>query len=129
MNLQIPRKKREKKHIPDMYRKVYKWKFMNCLELWTGVVCVYSSEADLRPLAYPLTQIITGVARLVPSACYFPVRLCCVRMLNRISASTGSFFPVSLLLLDMLNIKELHKPPSGRVGKGVDLFSILKVIN
>ncbi|KAL8493488.1 hypothetical protein ACS0TY_024630 [Phlomoides rotata] len=50
-------------------------------------------------------------------------------MLNRISASTGSFFPVSLLLLDMLNIKELHKPPSGRVGKAVDLFSILKVIN
>ncbi|KAL8472723.1 hypothetical protein ACS0TY_029813 [Phlomoides rotata] len=111
----------------DMFRKVYQWKFMNCLELWTGVVCAYSSEADLRPLAYPLTQIITGVARLVPSACYFPVRLRCVRMLNRISASTGSFIPVSLLLLDMLNIKELHKPPSGGVGKAIDLFSILKV--
>lgn len=101
---------------------------MNCLELWTGIVCAYSSEADLRPLAYPLTQIITGVARLAPSACFFPVRLRCLRMLNRISASTGSFIPVSLLLLDMLNIKELHKPPSGGVGKAVDLFSILKVL-
>ncbi|KAH6765749.1 Noc2p family [Perilla frutescens var. hirtella] len=111
----------------EIFRKVYQWKFINCLELWAGVVCAYSTEADLTPLAYPLTQIITGVARLVPSACYFPLRLRCVRMLNRISASTGSFIPVSLLLLDSLEIKELRKPPTGGVGKAVDLFSILKV--
>ncbi|KAL3850067.1 hypothetical protein ACJIZ3_011949 [Penstemon smallii] len=111
----------------ETFRKVYQWKYINCLELWTGVVCAYSSEADLRPLAYPLTQIITGTARLLPSACYFPVRLRCVRMLNRISASTGSFIPVSLLLLDMLEIKELRRPPAGGVGKAVDLLSTLKV--
>ncbi|KAK6164243.1 hypothetical protein DH2020_001107 [Rehmannia glutinosa] len=111
----------------ETFRKVYQWKYINCLELWTGVVCANSSESDLRPLAYPLTQIITGVARLVPSACYFPLRLRCVRMLNRISASTGTFIPVSLILLDMLEIKELRRPPTGGVGKAVDLFSILKV--
>ncbi|KAK4419497.1 Nucleolar complex protein 2 [Sesamum alatum] len=111
----------------ETFRKVYQWKYINCLELWTGVVCAYSSEADLAPLAYPLTQIITGVARLVPSACYFPLRLRCVRMLNRISAATGTFIPVSLLLLDMLEIKELRKPPTGGAGKAVDLFSVLKV--
>ncbi|XP_051118602.1 nucleolar complex-associated protein 2 isoform X2 [Andrographis paniculata] len=111
----------------ETHRKVYQWKFINCLELWTSVVCAYSSDPELRPLAYPLTQIITGAARLVPSACYFPLRLRCVRMLNRISASTGSFIPVSLLLVDMLEIKELHRPPTGGVGKAVDLFSILKV--
>ncbi|KAL7151767.1 hypothetical protein ABFS83_04G053100 [Erythranthe nasuta] len=111
----------------ETFRKVYQWKFINCLELWTRVVCAYSSEADLRPLAYPLTQIITGVARLVPSACHFPLRFRCVRMLNRISASTGTFIPVSLILLDMLEIKELRKPPTGGIGKAVDLFSTLKV--
>lgn len=114
--------------LQEIFRKVYQWKFINCLELWAGVVCAYSTEADLKPLAYPLTQIITGVARLVPSACYFPLRLRCVRMLNRISASTGSFIPVSVLLLDSLEIKELRKPPTGGVGKAVDLFSILKVV-
>ncbi|KAL1565757.1 Nucleolar Complex 2 protein [Salvia divinorum] len=128
-----PSKKEKGKEAPssssnkDIFRKVYQWKFINCLELWTGVVCAYSNEADLKPLAYPLTQIITGVARLVPSACYFPLRLRCVRMLNRISASTGSFIPVSLLLLDSLEFKELRKPPTGGVGKAVDFFSILKV--
>ncbi|KAK9102206.1 hypothetical protein Sjap_019460 [Stephania japonica] len=111
----------------EVFRKVYEWKFMNCLELWAGAVCAYSSEADFRPLAYPLTQIISGVARLVPTARYFPLRLRCATMLNRIAASTGTFIPVSMLLLDMLEMKELNQLPTGGVGKAVDLRTILKV--
>lgn len=106
---------------------MYEWKFINSLELWTGAVCAYGSEADFRPLAYPLTQIISGVARLVPTARYFPLRLRCARMLNQIAASTGTFIPVSLLLLDMLEMKELNSPPTGGTGKAVDLRSVLKV--
>uniref|UniRef100_A0A1D1XP02 Nucleolar complex protein 2 n=1 Tax=Anthurium amnicola TaxID=1678845 RepID=A0A1D1XP02_9ARAE len=105
------------------YLKVYDWQFISCLELWTGVICAYSSETDFRLLAYPLTQIIFGVARLVPTARYFPVRLHCARMLNRISASTGSFIPLSLLLLDVLEWKELNSLPDGGVGKAVDLLT------
>ncbi|KAJ7957431.1 nucleolar complex protein 2-like [Quillaja saponaria] len=111
----------------EAFRKVYEWKFMNCLELWTNAVCAYSAESDFKPLAYPLTQIISGVARLVPTARYFPLRLKCVRMLNRISASTSTFIPVSMLLLDMLEMKELNRPPTGGVGKAVDLCTTLKV--
>ncbi|XP_057968789.1 nucleolar complex-associated protein 2 [Malania oleifera] len=111
----------------EAFRKVYEWKFMNSLELWTGAICAYSSEADIRPLAYPLTQIISGVARLVPTGRYFPLRLRCVRMLNQISAATGTFIPVSMLLLDMLEMKEMNKPPTGGIGKAVDLRTILKV--
>ncbi|XP_062172581.1 nucleolar complex-associated protein 2 isoform X2 [Alnus glutinosa] len=111
----------------EAFRKVYEWKFINCLELWTGAICAYSSEADLRPLAYPLTQIISGVARLVPTARYFPLRLRCAKMLNRIAASTGTFIPVSLFLLEMLEMKELNRPPTGGVGKAVDLRTLLKV--
>ncbi|KAL2968628.1 hypothetical protein AAZX31_15G038400 [Glycine max] len=111
----------------ESFRKVYEWKFINCLELWTGAICAYSSESDFKQLAYPLTQIISGAARLVPTARYFPLRLRCVRMLNQIAASTHSFIPVSMLLLDMLEMKELNRPPTGGVGKAVDLRSILKV--
>ena len=64
--------------LQEAFRKVYEWKFMNCLELWTGAICAYSSEADFQPLAYPLTQIISGVACLVQTALYFPLRLRCV---------------------------------------------------
>ncbi|XP_031385492.1 nucleolar complex protein 2 homolog [Punica granatum] len=111
----------------DAFRKVYEWKFMNCLELWTGAICAYGAEADFQPLAYPLTQVMSGVARLVPSARYFPLRLRCIRMLNRIAVSTGTFIPVSMLLLDMLEMKELNRPPTGGIGKAVDLRTIIKV--
>ncbi|KAK1305131.1 hypothetical protein QJS10_CPB11g01865 [Acorus calamus] len=111
----------------ESFRKVYEWKFINCLELWTRVICTYSSEAEFRPLAYPLAQVINGVARLVPTARYFPLRLRCARMLNRLAESTGSFIPVSILLLDMLGMKELHRPPTGGIGKGINLFTTLKV--
>lgn len=113
--------------LQEAFRKVYEWKYINCLELWTGAVCAYGSEVDFKPLAYPLTQIISGVARLVPTARYFPLRLRCIKMLNRIAASIGNFIPVSMLLLDMLEMKELNRPPTGGVGKAVDLRTILKV--
>nr|AFK37058.1 unknown [Lotus japonicus] len=48
-------------------------------------------------------------------------------MLNQLAASTQSFIPVSILLLDMLEMKELNRPPTGGVGKAVDLRSVLKV--
>ncbi|KAK9273531.1 hypothetical protein L1049_018341 [Liquidambar formosana] len=111
----------------EVFRKVYEWKFMNCLELWTGAICAHSSEADFKPLAYPLAQIISGVARLVPTARYFPLRLRCAKMLNRIAASSVTFIPVSLLLLDMLEMKELNRPSTGGVGKAIDLRTTLKV--
>ncbi|KAL1199536.1 Nucleolar complex-associated protein 2 [Cardamine amara subsp. amara] len=111
----------------EAFRKVYQWKFIHCLELWTGAVCEYNSQSGLRPVAYPLAQIISGVARLVPTARYIPLRLRCVSMLNRIAASTGTFIPVSMLLVDMLDMKELNRPPTGGVGKGVDLRTLLKV--
>ncbi|XP_075105780.1 nucleolar complex-associated protein 2 [Nicotiana tabacum] len=111
----------------ESFLKVYQWKYIHCLELWTAAICAYSSEPDFRPLAYPLTQIISGAARLVPTARYFPFRLRCIKMLNRIAASTNSFVPVSTLLLDMLEIKELHRPPTGGVGKAIDFRTVLRV--
>lgn len=113
--------------IQEAFRKVYEWKFMSCLELWTASICAYGTEADFKPLAYALTQIIAGAARLVPTARYFPLRLRCARMLNQIAASTGTFIPVSMLLLDMLEMKELNRPPTGGVGKAVDFRTMLKV--
>jgi nucleolar complex protein 2 len=114
--------------LQEAFRKVYEWKFINSLELWTDAIRAYSSQSDFKQLAYLLTQIISGVARLVPTARYFPLRLRCIRMLNKLAASNQSFVPVSMLLLDMPEMKELNRPPTGGVGKAVDLHSILKVL-
>ncbi|ERN11821.1 nucleolar complex protein 2 homolog isoform X2 [Amborella trichopoda] len=111
----------------EAFRKVYEWKYMNCLELWTRAVSTYKAEHEFGPLAYPLMQIIFGVGRLVPTARYFPLRLQCTRMLNRIAIATGTFLPVSFLLLDMLEFKELNRAPTGGVGNAVDFRTTLKV--
>ncbi|XP_048425591.1 nucleolar complex-associated protein 2-like isoform X2 [Pyrus x bretschneideri] len=90
---------------------------MNCLELWTGAVSSYGTGAE----------IINGVAHLVPTARYFPFRLRCIRTLNHSAALTGTFTPVSMLLLDMLEMKELNRPTNGGVGKAIDLRTVLKI--
>lgn len=124
---QKERNKPTNKQLEKSYQKVYDWQYIFCLELWTSVVCGCSSEEDFQPLAYPLTQIIQGVACLVPSARYFPVRIRCIKMLNCIAQATGTFIPVSSLLFDMLEMKELRGRPDGGVGKAVNLFNVKQV--
>lgn len=92
------------------------------------MICTYGSDNNFKPLAYPLAQILQGVATLVPTVRYFPLRLRCIRMLNRIASATGTFIPVSSLLLDMLEMKELRNVPTGGVGKAVNLLSAKQVI-
>ncbi|KAG6554456.1 hypothetical protein Mapa_003834 [Marchantia paleacea] len=111
----------------DAFKRVYNWQYINTLHLWVRVLSTYAAQGDLQPLGYPLAQIIGGVARLVPTARYFPLRLQCVKMLNQLAGSSGAFTPVSALLLDMLQFKELHMSPSAGAGKSVDFSSILKV--
>ncbi|PKA47668.1 Nucleolar complex protein 2 like [Apostasia shenzhenica] len=115
--------KSSKKQVEKTYQKVYNWQFLFCLELWTKVISTYNSGADFGPLAYPLSQILSGVANLVPTARYFPLRLRCIKMLNHLAGATDAFIPLSTLLLDMLDMKELNRPPTG-VGKGVDMLGV-----
>lgn len=95
------------------------------MNVWVRVLSAYSEQ--LRPLVYPLSQVIEGVSHLVPTARYFPLRLHCVQMLNRLAAATHTFIPVASLLLDMLQFKDLHTNPTGGVGKALDFSTVVKV--
>ena len=77
-------------------------------------------EANLlRSLVYPLTEVILGVCRLVPIAQYVPLRLHCVRLLQQLAASTGTFIPTTSLLMGVLDHKEVTmKPLRGDGSKG-----------
>ena len=55
---------------------------MWCMEVWTRVVVAYADSEELRPLVYPLVQIILGAAKLLPAARYFPLRLRLVRQVS-----------------------------------------------
>ncbi|XP_024538947.1 nucleolar complex protein 2 homolog [Selaginella moellendorffii] len=111
----------------DSFKKVYCWQYMASLELWVKVVSAYTGKDNLQPLAYPLAQILGGVSRLVPTARYFPLRMQCAVMLNRLAAATNTFIPVAPVLLDMLDFKEMKKPPTGGAGDSVDFHVVIKV--
>ena len=49
---------------------VYSWQYLNCLKLWTRVLCTYPRTDDqLGALIFPLTQIILGTV----TVCYITV--------------------------------------------------------
>ena len=65
---------------------------------------------ELRPLVYPLAQVLLGAVRLVPTPRYFPLRLRCIRALLGLGRAVGQFIPLSPLLLEMLQV--LYYPSS-----------------
>ena len=48
---------------------------INSLELWAKVLAAHADDPELRPLIYPVAQLLLGAARLVPTPGYFPLRL------------------------------------------------------
>lgn len=119
---------------------VYCWQYMHCLKLWVAVLsaaCGKSGSTEsaassklgggvgkdeeanlLRSLVFPLTELILGVARLVPITRYTPLRLHCVRLLQQLASSTESYIPTTFLLLGVLDSKEIRSKPLRDDGKG-----------
>ena len=59
---------------------------------------------ELKPLVYPLAQVLLGAVRLVPTPRYFPLRLRCIRALLALGKALNQFIPLSPLLLEMLQV-------------------------
>jgi nucleolar complex protein 2 len=131
------------KKTPDALLAVYCWQYIHCLKLWVAVItasCKKEHDDDvgrgddvklLRSLIFPLTEIIFGVARLVPTTRHLPLRLHCVRFLQQLAAAAEVFIPTTSILLDVLDAKEIGMKPKkvqGRAGsRGLQLSLILKL--
>lgn len=59
------------------------------------------THESLRPLVYPLVQVMLGVVHLQPSARHYPLRLHIVRTLLELSEATRTFIPVAPYLLEV----------------------------
>ncbi|KAI9500255.1 Noc2p family-domain-containing protein [Coemansia spiralis] len=120
----------------ESFRAIYNWQFINSLNFWTEVLATYCGDraeeqpelcATLESLVYPLTQIILGVARLVPTAKYFPLRIHCLSQLLRLSSATGVYIPVLPMIIEVLESPEfLSRRPIKSTLKPLMLDSHLK---
>ena len=100
----------------DAFGAVYCWQYLHCLKLWVAVLteACRCAEVDstgeqqvLRSLLFPLSQVILGTVRLIPSARYLPWRLHCVRLLQQLAAAAEVFLPTTSILFDVFELKEL----------------------
>ncbi|KAJ9520966.1 hypothetical protein QJQ45_022715 [Haematococcus lacustris] len=110
----------------DAYKEIYSWQGCNALELWARVLGAHAGRPELRPLVYPLVQLLLGAARLVPTPRFFPLRLRLLRACHRLAAATGLYVPLAAPCLEVLGWAELRKTPKGGAGGSVDLTLTLR---
>lgn len=88
-------------HRKDDMKTVCSWQYVSSLQFWTAFLSASGHKNQLRPLIYPLVQVVVGAVKLVPTVRYFPLRFHCVRALIELSREANVFIPILPLLLEV----------------------------
>ncbi|KAJ1547763.1 Nucleolar Complex 2 protein, partial [Nowakowskiella sp. JEL0078] len=115
----------------DAFKVVYNWQYLHCLRVWVDVLSMHCKINDtLKPLVYPLVQVIIGAVRLKPSTKYIPYRLQLLILLNKIAKSTENFIPIVAHVLEIFECNEIKSVSKKKSTlRPFDVRSNIKVAN
>merc|ERR1711991_1135232 len=85
----------------EAMKQVTSWQYLNCLQLWTRVVCTLPSKEELGDLVFPLSQVINGVILSAQSNLFIPLRCHLINCLQQLAAFSRSFIPTAQRILEM----------------------------
>ena len=98
----------------ESIRQITSWQFLNCLRLWTRVVIAMPKEDELGALAFPLSQVMSGVMASAQSIYSLPARFHIIQCLQLIAAHCQCFVPTVHKMLEVLEHPDIvtGKPSS-----------------
>lgn len=100
------------KKTSEATRQVTTWQFLNCLRLWTRVICSMPEADALGPLIFPLAQIMFGVMAAAPSIYFIPLRFHLITCLHQLAACGRVFIPTAARLAEILEHPDLMAKPT-----------------
>ena len=107
-------------------RQITNWTYINCIRLWTRILCIIT---DLKPLLYPLVQIITGLLSFLTSNYYLPLKFHLITYCHQLSAYCQTYIPISLKIMEILDINELFVKSLPSTEIAPNLLYLLKYSN
>lgn len=91
----------------DQMHHITNWQFLNCIRLWTRVICSMPGNNEMGVLAFPLSQIILGIISITQSLYYMPLKLHLITCLHQLSASCKLYIPVAMKILEVFDSNDM----------------------
>jgi nucleolar complex protein 2 len=117
------------KKTSESVRQITNWQFLNCLRLWTRMICALPGADELGALAFPLSQIIFGVMSMASSLYYAPLRYHLITCIHQLVASCRLYIPVAMKLFEILESSELYAKATPSTNLAPSFVYLVKLVS